>query len=253
MAVATSTRSKPAARKRAPVARASLTLSSKNYSSWSLRGWLAAQLSGAPLREVMVALRGEAMPNPANRTFSPSARVPCLHDGEVVVWDSLAIAEYLAERHPGMWPADPAARAWARCVAAEMHSGFSSLRNEMTMCIRERVDVRPWSAALAGDIARIAEIWNEGRGRFGNGGPYLCGAFSLADAFYAPVAFRFRTYVLTLEGPAGDYLHAMLAHPLLREWEDAALQETAIVAADEPRILYRDKLATTATEPPAHD
>jgi glutathione S-transferase len=94
-----------------------------------------------------------------------------------------------------------------------MHSGFSSLRNEMTMCIRERVDVRPWSAALAGDIARIAEIWNEGRGRFGNGGPYLCGAFSLADAFYAPVAFRFRTYGVTLESPAGDYLHAMLAYP----------------------------------------
>ena len=220
-----------------------LYLGNKNYSSWSLRGWLAAKLSGAPFAEKMIALTGTD--NAANRAFSPSARVPCLHDGVVVVWDSLAIAEYLAERHPGMWPADPVARAWARSVCAEMHSGFAHLRNEMTMCIRERLDVRPWSVALAGDIGRIVEIWSEGRRSFG-GAPYLCGAFSLADAFYAPVAFRFQTYGVLPDGPAGDYLHAMLAHPLLREWEDAALRETAIVPADEPRILYRDKLVATA-------
>ena len=140
---------------------------------------------------------------PAIRAFSPTARVPCLHDGATIVWDSLAIAEYLAERHPGMWPADPVARAWARSVCAEMHSGFSALRNEMTMCIRERVDVRPWSAALERDIARVTEIWNEGARRFGEGGPYLCGEFSLADAFYAPVAFRFRTYGVAPDGAAG--------------------------------------------------
>ena len=102
-------------------------------------------LSRAPFTEVMVALSGEGTPNPAIRAFSPTARVPCLHDGATVVWDSLAIAEYLAERHPGMWPVDPVTRAWARSICAEMHSGFSALRNEMTMCIRERVDVRPWS------------------------------------------------------------------------------------------------------------
>jgi len=220
-----------------------LYLGNRNYSSWSLRGWLAAKLSGAPLREVMVELTGTA--NLGWREFSPSRRVPCLHDGDVVVWDSLAIAEYLAERHPGMWPADAVARAWARCVCAEMHSGFTNLRNEMAMCIRERVDVRPWSDGLAGDIARVTEIWNEGRRRFGAGGAYLCGAFSLADAYYAPVAFRFRTYGVTPEGAAAVYLRDLLAHPFLREWEAAALAETAIIEADEPRVIYRDKLART--------
>src|SRR4029079_9847961 len=142
---------------------------------------LTAKLSGAPFTEVPVRLLGEAQPDPANKLFSPSGRVPCLHDGNTIVWDSLAIAEYLAERHPGMWPDDPVVRAWARSVAAEMHSGFSALRNDMTMCIRERVDVRPWSNALATDIARVIDIWNEGRQRFGGGGRFLCGAFSLAD------------------------------------------------------------------------
>jgi glutathione S-transferase len=221
-----------------------LYLGNKNYSTWSLRGWLAARLSGAPFREVMVPLSGEY--NAANRAFSPTARVPCLHDGDVVVWDSLAIAEYLAERHPGMWPPDTAARAWARSVCAEMHSGFANLRNDMTMCIRERVDVRPWSAALAADIARVAEIWTDGRRRFGRNRPWLCGGFSLADVFYAPVAFRFRTYGVTPSGPAADYLQALLAHPFLHEWEAAALAETSIVDADEPRVIYRDKLAAAA-------
>jgi glutathione S-transferase len=228
-----------------------LYLGNKNYSSWSLRGWLAMRLARAPFKEMMVALSGEAQPNPANRSFSPSARVPCLHDGDVVVWDSLAIAEYLAERHAGMWPADPVARAWARAVACEMHSGFAALRNEMTMCIRERVDVRPWSPTLTADIARVAEIWNEGRRRFGAGGPYLCGAMSLADAFYAPVAFRFRTYGVAADGMAAAYLSDLLAEPLLREWEAAALAETAIVEADEPRIIYRAKLAAQVAGPAA--
>jgi glutathione S-transferase len=218
-----------------------LYLGNRNYSSWSLRGWLAAKLSGEPFTEVMVALSGAR--NPDWRRFSPTARVPVLHDGEIVVWDTLAIAEYLAERHPGMWPADRVARAWARCACAEMHSGFSALRDEMTMCIRERLDVRPWSPALAADVERVIELWAEGRGRFGQGGTFLCGAFSLADAFYAPVAFRFRTYGVAPEGAAGEYLAALLAHPLLREWEAAALAETAIVEADEPRVVYRDKLA----------
>ena len=170
-----------------------LYLGNKNYSSWSLRGWFAAKLSGAPFREVSVQLVGRGR-NPANRGFSPSGFVPALHDGDTVVWDSLAIAEYLAERHPGMWPADPASRAWARSIAAEMHSSFQALRDEMTMCVRERLDVRPWSAGLANDVARVEEIWAESRRAHGRGGPYLCGALSIADAFYAPVAFRFQTY-----------------------------------------------------------
>ena len=219
-----------------------LYLGNRNYSSWSLRGWLAAKLSGEPFDEVDVALAGRG-PNPANTAFSPSGLVPCLHDGDVVVWDSLAIAEYLAERRPGMWPADPAARAWARSIAAEMHSGFPTLCSEMAMCIRERVDVRPWSVALAADIARIAGLFDETRRRFGAGGPWLCGAFSIADCFYAPVAFRFRTYAVALPAAAGSYVEALLAHPWLREWEAAALAETVVLEADEPRILYRDKLA----------
>ena len=218
-----------------------LYLGNKNYSTWSLRGWLAAKLSGAPFREVMVPLSGTY--NPDFRRFSPTARVPALHDVDTVVWDTLAIAEYLAERHAGMWPADAVARAHARSICAEMHSGFSHLRNDMTMCIRERVDVRPWSPGLAADIARVAEIWTVARQRFGRDGPYLVGAFSLADAFYAPVAFRFRTYGVTPDGAAATYLEALLAHPFVREWESAAIAETVIIDADEPRVIYRDKIA----------
>jgi glutathione S-transferase len=217
-----------------------LYLGNKNYSSWSLRGYCAMRLSGAPFREVHVGLSGTF--NPDNLRFSPTALVPALHDGTTMVWDSLAIGEYLAERHPGMWPADAVARAWARSIAAEMHSGFSALRNDMTMCIRERLDVRPWSAALESNIARVEEIWTTSRGRFGAGGPFLCGAFSIADAFYAPVAFRFQTYGVAPAGAAGAYLQALLAHPFLRDWEAAALAETMVVDADEPRLLYRDKL-----------
>ena len=219
-----------------------LYIGNRNYSSWSLRGWLATKLSGAPFREVPVQLVGRG-PNPANRTFSPSGLVPCLHDGDVVVWDTLAIAEYLAERHAGLWPADAKARAHARCVAAEMHSGFGALRSEMSMCIRERVDVRPWSDALAADIDRIEALWTEARSRFGGGGAFLYGAFSLADCFYAPVVFRFQTYRVALDGVAGAYAASMRAHPLLREWEAAALAETDVIEADEPRVIYRDKLA----------
>jgi glutathione S-transferase len=219
-----------------------LFIGNKNYSSWSLRGWLVTKLSGEPFEEVPVTLVGHT-PNPANLSFSPSGLVPCLHDGDVVVWDSMAIAGYLAERRPEMWPADAAARAWARSISAEMHSGFSTLRSQMTMCIRERVDVRPWSQALEADIARITRIFDESRRRFGGGGAFLCGRFSIADCFFAPVAFRFQTYDVRLDGAARAYVDALLAQPLLQEWEKAALAETTIVDADEPRNLYRDKIA----------
>ena len=202
-----------------------LYLGNKNYSTWSLRGFLAMKLSGARFveREVSLAKSG-------NRSFSPTGRVPCLHDGTTVVWDSLSIAEYLAERHPGMWPADPAARAWARSVSAEMHSSFPTLRNEMAMCIRERVNVRPWSAGLARDIARVTEIWNEGRARFGKGGAYLCGAYSLADAFYAPVATRLRTYGVKVVPATHAYCEAIFADPAFRAWEAAAIAEPWSIA-----------------------
>jgi len=219
-----------------------LYLGNKNYSSWSLRGWFAAKLAGAPFREVPVQLVDGGR-NPKNKAFSPSGWVPALHDGDVVVWDTMSIAEYLAERHAGLWPADPAVRAWARSVAAEMHSAFQALRNDMTMCVRERVDVRPWSPQLAADIARVEEIWEEGRRRHGKHGPWLCGTVSLADAFYAPVAFRFRTYDVHPAGAAGGYLATLLAHPFMREWERDALADRIVIDADEPRVIYRDKLA----------
>jgi glutathione S-transferase len=219
-----------------------LYIGNKNYSSWSLRGWLVAKLSGEAFEEVPVALVGRG-PNPANLSFSPSGLVPCLHDGDIVVWDTLAIAGYLAERHPDMWPADAAARAWARSITAEMHSGFATLRNEMTMCIRERVDVRPWSPGLRADIERITRLWDESRRRFGAGGAFLCGRYSIADCFFGPVAFRFQTYDVRPTGAAGAYLDALLAQPDMRDWARAALAETTIIEADEPRVLYRDKLA----------
>ncbi|HTI46164.1 MAG TPA: glutathione S-transferase family protein [Casimicrobiaceae bacterium] len=222
-----------------------LYIGNKNYSSWSLRGWLAAKLCGAPFREVPVQLIGRGS-NPANRKFSPSGLVPCLHDGETVVWDSLAIAEYLAERHAGMWPGDPVARAFARSITAEMHSGFAALRSEMSMCVRERVDVRPWSDDLAANIERVAELWTQARSRFGREGAFLFGDFSIADCFYGPVVFRFQTYRVEPSGVAGDYMAAMLAQPWMREWQDAALAEKIVIEADEPRVIYRDKLGTRA-------
>ena len=219
-----------------------LYIGNRNYSSWSLRGWLLAKLSGEPFEEVQVPLVGRT-PNPANFAFSPSGLVPCLHEGDVVVWDSMAIAGHLAERHPEMWPDDVRARAWARAVSAEMHSGFSTLRSPMRLCFRERVDVRPWSNGLEADVARVTRIFDESRRRFGAGGAYLCGRFSIADCFYGPVAFRFRTYDVKVNGVAGAYVDALLGHPFMREWEKAALAETTIVDADEPRTLYRDKIA----------
>ncbi|HET9046924.1 MAG TPA: glutathione S-transferase, partial [Casimicrobiaceae bacterium] len=162
-----------------------LYIGNKNYSSWSLRGWLVTKLSGAPFEEIFAPLGG-MQPNPPYFEFSPSGLVPCLHDGDTRIWDTLAIAEYLAERHPGMWPADPKRRAWARSIACEMHSGFSAMRGDMTMCIRERLDVRPWSPAVKQNIERVTAVWNESRARHADSGEFLCGTFSIADCFYGP-------------------------------------------------------------------
>ena len=219
-----------------------LYIANKNYSSWSLRGWLVLKGAGIAFEEVKVhGLTGTGW-NPAYLAFSPAGRVPCLHHDGIVVWDSLAIAEYLAERHRGLWPGEPVARAWARSICAEMHSGFNALRDEMCMCVRERLDVRPWSEALARDIARIGEVWRTTRERFGAGGKLLFGGFTIADAFFAPVAFRFRTYDVRLDGAAADYQRALLAHPAVLEWERDALAETEVIDIEEPRFVYKDKL-----------
>jgi glutathione S-transferase len=201
-----------------------LEIANKNYSSWSLRPWVL-------MRERDIAFEERITPFAAGsnwetfRKFSPNGQVPCLHDGDEVIWESLAIVEYLAERHPGVWPSDAKARAFARCAAAEMHGGFSTLRNRCTMNVGLRVRLHDMPDALKRDIDRIGEIWSKGLARFG--GPFLAGAgFTAVDAFFAPVAFRVQTYGLTLPAAAADYAQRVLALPAMRDWEQAALHET---------------------------
>jgi glutathione S-transferase len=200
-----------------------LYIGNKNFSSWSLRPWVLMRQAGIPFREQMVSLYAPER-TARIRAVSPNGRVPCLHDGDTVVWDTLAIAEYLAERHPGLWPSDPVARAWARSVAAEMHSGFAELRNEFSMDLRLRQTRQP-GVGTAADIARIQEIWREGRSRFGSGGEFLCGQFGIVDAFWCPVAFRFRSYGVALSGPVFAYQRRLLSLPAMVEWEGAAALE----------------------------
>jgi glutathione S-transferase len=198
-----------------------LYIGNKNYSSWSLRPWLVLRQAGIPFEEKVVSLRKDA-DKPLRMARLPAGRVPVLEHEGLVVWDSLAIAEYLAERHPGLWPEDAAARARARSISAEMHSGFMALREGMSMDVRARRPQRRRSPAMLADIARVERIWRETRERFGGGGDLLFGRFTFADAFYAPVAFRFQTYGVALEGVAGAYGRALLALPAMREWEAAA-------------------------------
>jgi len=213
-----------------------LIIGNKNYSSWSLRAWLAARASGQPFEEIRIAL---FIPGSRERilSHSPSGKVPCLIDHGLAIWDSLAICEYLAEKAPGLWPADPAARAVARSVSAEMHSGFADLRRHMTMNIRKDYAGQGRGADVDANIARIEAIWNDCRERFGakanTAGPYLFGAFSIADAMYAPVCFRFKTYAVQPAAAAGEYLAAMLADPLMREWETTARAESESIPSED--------------------
>ncbi|MBR7708553.1 glutathione S-transferase [Microvirga sp. SRT01] len=171
----------------------------------------------------------------AFRAFSPTGRVPVLIDGERTVWDSLGIVLYLAERHEGVWPRDEAARAWAMSAVAEMHGGFSALRNERTMNVGVRVAAIPGSAALTRDVARIVELWAEGLSRFS--GPWLAGpAFTAADAFYAPVAYRVRTYGIDVGAAGQAWVERLLDHPAAREWEAAALAESWREAGHEAEL-----------------
>jgi glutathione S-transferase len=200
-----------------------LYIGNKNYSSWSLRPWVLMRTLSIPFEETLVPFSPDS--NWDNfRDFSDSGLVPCLHDGDTVVWDSLAIAEYLAEKHSGLWPADRSARAWARSVTAEMHSGFAALRGQCPMNCGLRVKLNSIGEALQRDLNRIDEIWTEGLVR--HGGPFLAGpSFGAADAFYAPVAFRAQTYDLPLGPAACDYAARLLELPTMREWYQAALAE----------------------------
>ncbi len=199
-----------------------LITANRNYSSWSLRPWVLMKALGIAFDD-----RIEPFTKPANydefRAFSPTGQVPVLIDGARTVWDSLGIALYLAERHQGVWPQDEAARAFAICAVAEMHGGFSALRNDCTMNVGVRVKPRPMSAALLRDVGRVREIFEEGLGRFG--GPWLAGpTFTALDAFFAPVAFRIRTYGLDV-GLGQAWVDAILAHPAMQQWEAEALAE----------------------------
>jgi len=200
-----------------------LITANRNYSSWSLRPWVLMNALGIPFED-----RIEPFTKPDNyedfRAFSPTGQVPLLIDGTRRVWDSLGITLYLADRHDGVWPEGEDARAFAQAIAAEMHGGFGALRNDCTMNVGVRVALRPKSPALERNVARVREIFEEGLTRFG--GPWLVGpAFTAADAFYAPVAFRVRTYGLDV-GRGQAWVDQVLAHPAMLDWEAKALAET---------------------------
>ena len=201
-----------------------LYIGNKNYSSWSLRCWVLMRELAIPFREHLVPFGGAATPE-SFRAFSPTGKVPCLVDGALTVWDSLAITEYLAERHAGVWPADATARAFARSAAAEMHSGFGALRAHCTMNCGIRVKLSAISAALASDLRRLEALWADGIARFG--GPFLAGAqFCAADAFFAPVAFRIQSYEPPLAPAARRYAASLLDLLSMKEWYAAALAES---------------------------
>jgi len=210
-----------------------LVIANRNYSSWSLRAWLYLKHTGAAFNEIRIGL-DEPQTRERIARYSPTGRVPVLIDGACTVWDSLAICEYLSETRAGGsgWPAARAARAEARSISAEMHAGFQGLRNEMPMNIRARRRVTP-SAQAQADIARVLSIWEGCRARHAADGPWLFGAFSIADAMYAPVALRFRTYGVPLTGGAAAWVNTLLADPAVMEWVAAALAEPEVVPSDE--------------------
>jgi glutathione S-transferase len=212
-----------------------LVIGNKNYSSWSLRPWLVLKAKGLAFEEEVVPL---STPEFRSRLaqITPAGRVPVLLDGAITVWDSLAIIEYLNDRHDAarVWPSETAARAHARCIAAEMHSGFTALRSAMPMnCRRDLRGRVAMTDALQADIDRIAAIWRETRAEHGAGGPFLFGGFTAADAMFAPVASRFRTYGVELDTVAAEYRDAILEMPEMREWYEAAAAEPWTVEDDE--------------------
>ncbi len=210
-----------------------LVIGNKNYSSWSLRAWLTLAQAGIAFDEVRIEL---GMPDTKARLlrYSPAGKVPVLIDGKVKVWESIAICEHAAERWPAkrLWPADRVARAHARAVSAEMHAGFAALRTAMPMNCRSRYPGKGRNAAVDADIARIEAIWGDCLKRYA--GPFLFGAFSIADAMYAPVVSRFLTYDVRLAGALQQYSQAVLELPAMKEWYAAGAAEPEFLAADEP-------------------
>jgi glutathione S-transferase len=200
------------------------------YSSWSLRGWLPLKHLGVPFEEIMIPLYGEGSKDAILRQ-SASGKVPVLHHGSRTVWESLAIAEYLAEQFPAaqLWPEEPGARALARAVSSEMHAGFANLRVELSMNLRRVIPGRRFSPDALAQIERIQAIWRDCRARHGMGGPFLFGKFTIADAMYAPVVTRFRTYEIELDAVAEAYSDAVWNLPAMIAWCEAAAKETIVI------------------------
>jgi glutathione S-transferase len=206
-------------------------LGNRNYASWSLRAWLALKATGAAFEEVVIPILVPGSKETLLK-YAPSGKVPALHHGEIVVWDSLAICGYLGDIFPdaGLWPADPAAKAMARSISAEMHSSFMALRREFPMNIRSSFPGREIGPEVQTDINRVMAIWRQCRNRFGvKNGDFLFGPFTIADAMYAPVVTRFRTYKFDLEREADAYCDAIMALPAMQEWAAAARNEPMVI------------------------
>jgi len=214
-----------------------LIIGNKNYSSWSLRPWIAMKAAGITFDEIVIPLYEPGSAEEI-RKYSPAGKVPVLIDGDQHVWESLAILEHLAERFPkaGLWPADAKARSHARVVATEMHAGFQPLRRDCTMNMWLPAKPRPQSDEVMQNVRRIEEIWRDCRARFGQklGGPFLFGGFGAADAMYAPVVSRFHTYGLPVSAETRAYMDAVMALPAWQEWYAAAMKETWIMRHNEP-------------------
>ncbi|HVI25643.1 MAG TPA: glutathione S-transferase family protein [Xanthomonadaceae bacterium] len=204
-----------------------LVIGTRNYSSWSLRPWLLLRHFGIPFDEHRLVLDTPAFAAEIGR-WSPTRRVPVLHDDGLVVWDSLAICEYANERWLGGrgWPADLRARAMARAAAAEMHSGFTALRGQLPMHVRRKPDRYRWDDAAQRDIDRVQQLWRELRAAHGAGGEFLCGEFGIVDAMFAPIAWRFLGYGVEMDANAARYVEALMALPAMREWRAASEAET---------------------------
>jgi len=217
-----------------------LYIANKNYSSWSLRPWVLMRERGIVFEEIIHSF--SAFGNFEKfRSFSPTGKVPCLEHAGTVVWDSLAICEYLAELYPDVWPQNTSARAWARSATAEMHAGFSHLRNVCSMNCGLRVALNGIDGSLQSELDRLNELWSEGLTRFN--GPYLAGQqFGVVDAFYAPVVFRMQTFSLTLGEQAQAYAERMLRLPAMQQWYDEALKETTREAGHDRDTLAYGKL-----------
>ncbi|MDB5637735.1 MAG: glutathione S-transferase [Bradyrhizobium sp.] len=208
-----------------------LVIGNKNYSSWSMRPWLALRASNIIFDEVFIPLYTGEADKKRILSFTHSGKVPALIDGDVTIWDSLSIIEYAAEKFPEarLWPEDRARRAHARSISAEMHSGFAALRNECGMNLHRPVGAIALTADARADIARVQQIWTDCRERYGKSGPFLFGAFGGADAMFAPVVHRFRTYAIAVGPEVKAYMDTMMALPAFQEWTRAALAETLVI------------------------